>query len=301
MILKAFLACVSFTFLTSATVFAQLTLEPKETLKHISGTLKGDTLKIDSSSAIKFFTVAGLTERMDYSGPSSNVKQAAYVLNIASYGLFSPEEFQKWLLEIKPQVFNKKWVLKQTPKLKFSVFWDKDWLAISTELKRFSDYGQDRHVLGEKGVMIREFADFQCGPCAAFSREEFPQIVSQFVNKGLARFSYRHLLLWESSLPLATLAECAKPRGLFWNVNQILFQFQDSMQAQLQKVGLADADIADCVQSADAKAIVQYDRDIAKSLGVAGTPSVFVGPYPLLYFDNLDMLRRLIKMATAKP
>lgn len=281
--------------------FAQITYEPAAFAKQFSKSLTNGILKLEDSE-ISFKTKAGLVYRVDYVGKSDIVWTAAQVLAIATDEHVDASVFMNFLTSEKPKVLNKKWVSRPGKYFDIMLYWDKDWLSFVIELKQYPDFGQDRHILGTKGALIHDFSDFLCGPCAAFGLQVLPNIVSKFVNKGLARYSYRNYLLGgmnttSSSYQLAALAECAEPKGVFWKAHDSIFKAGQNVVEILKHYGLLDPYYKTCIYGKPVREIIKYDMDIAATLDIAGTPTVFVGPYRAYQHDDLELIGRLIRLA----
>lgn len=85
-------------------------------------------------------------------------------------------------------------------------------------------FGEDRHVLGEKGVVVRVFSDFQCPYCQRLAREVLPALKAM-AREGRLRLAYRHFPLYEihpEAVPAAVASECAAAQGAFWAYHDLL-------------------------------------------------------------------------------
>src|SRR5438132_9150067 len=74
-------------------------------------------------------------------------------------------------------------------------------------------------------VLIVEFSDFTCGYCGRFYRETLPEMKSQYLNTGKARFAYRDYPRDEKGwgLVAAHAARCAGEQGQYWGMHDRLF------------------------------------------------------------------------------
>jgi protein-disulfide isomerase len=129
---------------------------------------------------------------------------------------------------------------------------------------------------------IIEFSDFQCPFCAEFVNKTLPLLKDRYVATGLLRVSFRHLPLpvHDRATAAAETAACAATHGAFWQIHDALF----ASPAHLDDAGLRQYAALAGVSSAELKqcqnigaARVRADLDLAKSLGVTGTPVFFVG------------------------
>lgn len=178
-----------------------------------------------------------------------------------------------------------------------------DQLTLTLAPEEVTDFGTDRNVLGKQGVMIREFSDFQCPYCIKLQKEVFPAIKQRYLDSGQARFSYRHLPLFEihpQSLPAALASECAAMQGKFWAFHDSVFAkgFDYLSRAKEAKLDIAKFQL--CMTNAQSLDTVYTDSNFARKIGLNGTPSVFVGPFKLPNPYDLATYDRYLKMATAQ-
>ena len=165
-----------------------------------------------------------------------------------------------------------------------------------------ADFGPDRLVLGEKGVMIREFSDFQCPYCKQLSTQVLPTIKKQWVENGRARLSYRHLPLHEihpQAIPAAEASECAAEQGKFFEYHDAIFAKGISIYDRAREVGLNMTLFQNCLGQEQIKLRVQAERSLANRLGLNSTPTVFVGPFRLPNALDINSYERYLKMAEA--
>src|SRR3972149_10915657 len=79
-------------------------------------------------------------------------------------------------------------------------------------------------------VVIVEFSDFQCSFCRKFWAETLPKLKEAYIQKGQARFIYRHFaILGKHSVQAAQASECAAGQGKFWLYHDRLFQNQGAL------------------------------------------------------------------------
>lgn len=86
-------------------------------------------------------------------------------------------------------------------------------------------------ILGNKNapVIIIEFSDLQCPFCKRFMNDTFPEIKKDYIDKGKAKFAFRHFPL-SSIHPNARLAHeaalCANEQSKFWEYHNLIFERQ---------------------------------------------------------------------------
>lgn len=162
----------------------------------------------------------------------------------------------------------------------------------------------DSHVLGERGssdVEVVEFLDFQCPPCGQMhpvvedAREKYDGEVT-FVLRQFPLSSHVH------AHRAALAAEAAAAQGLLDPMYKALFASQDEW-SDIGDAGEAEAFFRDLAGDVGVD-LTRYDTDVASpaiaervardvtdggTVGVAGTPSFFVGGRPVTLSKDEDL------------
>lgn len=147
---------------------------------------------------------------------------------------------------------------------------------------------------GNARLVMVEFTDFQCPFCAEYVRTTFPRIMADYVKTGKMRYVIRNFPL-EDSHPFAKRAAetglCAQQQGKFWPLHDYFFAHQDRLGSDqtvdgLSAVGLDPASIRRCIESGMSAVSLQEDMAEGRELGIAGTPTFFLG-----YVDQSDPSR----------
>jgi len=136
-------------------------------------------------------------------------------------------------------------------------------------------------------ITIYEFADFQCPHCAQFAWQVEPLIRDSLVNTGKARYVfYEFPLAFKWSWLSARSGRCANEQGKFWEYHEIVFARQtdwgfekdpvDKLTGYAQSVGMDAGKFEQCVRSDKYQLEVSESAQLAQSLGVQGTPTLFV-------------------------
>lgn len=149
----------------------------------------------------------------------------------------------------------------------------------------------DSPFLGEASasVTVVEFTDFQCPACAAFFGGVLPQLQADYINKGLIKYVVKHFPLRnihpnaESS---AEAAACADEQKAFAKYHDLLFSKQnewsslsdptEKLVGYAQQLGLNSAAFRSCLTGGRTKDLVEKDFQLGVSIGVSGTPTVYV-------------------------
>lgn len=135
-------------------------------------------------------------------------------------------------------------------------------------------------------VTIEEFGDLQCPPCAGLN-PELQRIQTEYGER--VRIIFRHFPLTSLhpyALEAAQAAEAAGEQGKFWEMQDWMYLQQQSWATapnarqmflqQAQNMGLNIEKFRQDMNSAEVRQriILDYNRGI--SLGVTGTPTLFI-------------------------
>lgn len=164
-------------------------------------------------------------------------------------------------------------------------------------------------------ITIYEFADFQCPHCAEFSAFIEPLIRQNLVETGKARYVFYDFPLgFKWSYLAARAGRCANEQGKFWELHGILFArqqqwaFDPDAAAQFTEYartvpGLDAAKFEQCVRSDKYQREVSESSQLGQSLGVQGTPTLFVNgrkiDTPKTYSAFEEQVRRIAPDAFA--
>ncbi len=135
-----------------------------------------------------------------------------------------------------------------------------------------------------------EFADFECPYCGMVFPElhhlvdENPDLrmmfkhypISSLCNSSVGRPGH------ELACGAAAAAECARQQGKFWELSELMFKNQQFLAPQdlafmAKQAGLDDAAFQTCAADTRAMDAVKADIEHAHTVGVAGTPSLYLG------------------------
>ncbi len=141
---------------------------------------------------------------------------------------------------------------------------------------------------GDAKVTIVEFADFQCPACGA-AYPVLKALVAAYPQQ--VRLVFRHFPLTElhqNALLAAEAAEAARAQGKFWEMYDTLFEGQStwsdlsdsearsSFEKYAQTLGLDLGRFKQEISAGTDQARIQEDRTDGTSLGVRGTPTLFI-------------------------
>jgi protein-disulfide isomerase len=169
------------------------------------------------------------------------------------------------------------------------------------------------HSIGEAKapVTLEEFGDFQCPPCGALH----PILKTMEHEFGpRLRIIFREFPLvptHEHALAAARSAEAAGMQGKFWEMHDLLYENQKSwsnafdvrpiFEGYAAKIGLNLEKFKRDLSSETVAQRILQDGKRARSLGVVGTPTVFMNGREVP-FESLaeQKLRGLINIELAK-
>lgn len=142
-------------------------------------------------------------------------------------------------------------------------------------------------------VVVEEFADFQCGSCAAL-HPITNEINSTYGSK--IKFVYRNFPLVQihpKAYDAAVAAEAAGFQGQFWQMQNLLFRNQQAWAAApdhqrmfeeyAQSIGLNMEQYKNDVAGMRAKQRVDADLQRGRSMGINQTPTVYVNGKSIPY------------------
>jgi protein-disulfide isomerase len=152
----------------------------------------------------------------------------------------------------------------------------------------------DGKSLGAAGapVTIQLFSDFQCPYCGLYARDFERQLIDEYVAAGQVRFEYRHYIVVDGNVGgresrmAAEASECAIEQNEFWNFHNLVFANQEGegqgafsnrrLKAFAETLGLDSAAFNACFDSRRYSQAVTSDEQLARSLGVNSTPTMFI-------------------------
>ncbi|MFL6467394.1 MAG: DsbA family protein [Pyrinomonadaceae bacterium] len=157
-------------------------------------------------------------------------------------------------------------------------------------------------------VVVEEFADFQCGSCAA-SYPVLKDVLKAYSGNPNFRFVYRNfpLQMHDKAYDAAVAAEAAglQNSAKFWLMQEQLFtnqatwsvnpNYRDIFAEYAQKIGLDVEKFKADVSGMQAKMRVDQDMARGKALAISSTPTVIVNNKPVPYAEvTVAGMKRII-------
>jgi protein-disulfide isomerase len=151
-------------------------------------------------------------------------------------------------------------------------------------------------------VTIVEFSDFECPYCGR-AHPALSSLLSEFDGQVNLVFKNFPLEGHKNSMPAARASVAAQLQGKFWPVADALFEHQRELSADkireiAQRAGLDMARFDADVASAAVQQRVDNDKKEGASLGIQGTPSLFVNGRP--YKEPIQNLSKYVKEELAR-
>ena len=137
-------------------------------------------------------------------------------------------------------------------------------------------------------VTIMEISDYHCPFCRLYAQQTFPQIVSEYVKTGKARYvfvDYPIAQLHPQAARAHEAAACAGEQGKFWDMHATLFADPPSKEdraliLQAQKAGVEAGKFWECLSSGRNAASIKSSVTRIEQLGIQGTPMTVIGITP---------------------
>ena len=150
-------------------------------------------------------------------------------------------------------------------------------------------------------VTVIEYASASCPHCAAFYKDVFPVLKSEYIDTGKIKFIFREFPHNDPALAAFMVARCA-PKEKYFALVDVFFKTQDAwLQDPLaglnkiaQQAGFTKESFDACLKNETvAKAILDV-RKTADGLGVTGIPTFFINGEMLDGEKKIEDLRAKI-------
>jgi protein-disulfide isomerase len=156
-------------------------------------------------------------------------------------------------------------------------------------------------------VVIEEYGDYQCPPCGQLY-PELKQIEHEYGNQVQIVFHHFPLMkIHKNALAAAHAAEAARNQNKFWDMHDRLYRNQKEWTelddprpvfiSYARQLGLNIDQFKQDMESNQIDQRISADIQRGTSMGVTGTPTVFLDTHMLRYeATNADGLRRGINV-----
>jgi protein-disulfide isomerase len=171
-----------------------------------------------------------------------------------------------------------------------------------------ANIGTDGPVKGapDAPVTIVEFSDFQCPYCKQVT-PILNQVMGFYGNR--VRLIFKHLPLTSihpQALEAAQAGVCAARQGKFWEYHDRLFDSSPNLSpVMLEKIaseiGLNVGGFSSCLSSEESRSAIQRDLQVAKKLGIQGTPTFLINGKLLKEAASFESFKKMIDEELQKP
>jgi protein-disulfide isomerase len=160
-------------------------------------------------------------------------------------------------------------------------------------------------------VQILVFSDYMCPSCAVWAGQIEKMMKAEFVATGKVRYTYYDFPLggnFKHSFVAARAARCSGDQGRYWEYHDRLLGSQQSWAysqntpvAQFiqmaAEVGIDTRSFESCLRSDRHAEVVTANRVLGQTLGVGGTPTVFLNGRQLTGWSDYREVRAAIQAA----
>lgn len=160
-------------------------------------------------------------------------------------------------------------------------------------------------------VQILVFSDYMCPACAAWAGQIETMVKAEFVATGKARLTYYDFPLggnFKHSFVASRAARCAGDQGRFWEYHDRLLGTQQQWSYSQstptsyfldlgRTVGVEPRSFESCLRSDAHAEVVTANRLLGETLGVGGTPTIFLNGRQLREWNDYSAVRAAIQAA----
>lgn len=154
-------------------------------------------------------------------------------------------------------------------------------------------------------VVMVLYSDFACPYCTLFAKEVEPGL-ADLINNGTLRIEWRDLAQITQTSPLAAQAgRAAAAQGRFWEFHDAVYAAagegehpeytQENLLEFARAAAVPDLDAFTATMNAEeTKAAVEEAKTKAYSIGVQGTPFMFIGDAFVSGYRELEVIRATV-------
>jgi protein-disulfide isomerase len=148
-------------------------------------------------------------------------------------------------------------------------------------------------------ITIVEFSDFQCPFCGRGAKI-VDEVLKLYPNDVRVAFKHYPLPFHNDAKPAAKAAYAAGKQGKFWEMHDLMFQNQDSLNPPsfmkwAQQLGLNTEKFQSDMNSEAATKVVESDMQAGMQNGVRGTPAFFINGVMLSGAQPVDNFKVIVE------
>ena len=174
-------------------------------------------------------------------------------------------------------------ILGSTAVAGLAVFAGPAWAVDLTELNKAPALGEMSMGPADAKVIVIEYASASCPHCAAFYKDTFPALKSEYIDTNKIRFIFREFPHNDAALAAFMVARAA-PKDAYFPLMDIYFKTQAVWLANPREGLFNIAKQAGFTQESFDKALTDQAmakgileiRDKASTFGVTGIPTFFI-------------------------
>ncbi len=135
-------------------------------------------------------------------------------------------------------------------------------------------------------ITIVEYASMTCPHCARFTRDVFPQLKENYIDKGYVRYVFREYPLDRVALTVSVVGRCLAKDAYIPFVEMMYGELETwareedlraAIKERARRAGMSGDDFEKCLASEDdAKKVLAVQATAIKDYCVSGTPTFFV-------------------------
>lgn len=153
-------------------------------------------------------------------------------------------------------------------------------------------------------IAVVEFADYRCPACAYQEK-----VLREFLvkHKDEVNFVFRNIVAHEGSLDASKAAEAARKQGKFLEMHHLIFErqaawgssgnFESVFEGYAKELGLDMIKFRADRDSEEVMNVIKNDMELARKLGVSGTPTIFISGKMFYGFSELEDLEKALQEA----
>ena len=162
-------------------------------------------------------------------------------------------------------------------------------------------------VLGEPDapVTIIEYASLTCPHCAAFHKQVYPEIKSEYIDTGKAKLIFREFPFDSIATAGSMLARCAEPKHYFGFID-VMFEQQsewlslgspmEGIQEIARQGGFSNEQFQECITDTDVLEGIRWIQERgANEFGVESTPTFFINGVKVVGARPFEVLQPIIE------
>ena len=107
---------------------------------------------------------------------------------------------------------------------------------------------------GNAKLIMVEFTDYECPFCGRYVRDTFPQILKEYIDKDIVRYTVvdQPLAIHPKAEKAAQAAHCTSDQGKYWEIHKLMMAQQDSLDDlsfYAKSLDMNIAEFEDCLKT----------------------------------------------------